>query len=112
MLDRVVMDVSDIIASASPGTGTVHGVVVGQVSPIKSSTKWNEVKYFDGQFSDGVKTVRLVSFEHSLHSKIEQAQKAQCSVALQNCAFKRSRDKCEIHVNKNTSVIPSMKKFK
>ena len=28
MVDRVVMDVSDIVASASPGTGTVHGMAV------------------------------------------------------------------------------------
>ena len=36
----------------------------------------------------------------------------QCSLALQNCTFKRSRNKCEIHVDKNTSVILSPKKFK
>ena len=54
----------------------------------------------------------MVSFEPNLRSKIEQAQKAQCSVALHNCTFKKSRDKCEIHVNENTSVIPSPKKFK
>ena len=28
MVDRVVMDVSDVAASVSPGTGTVHGMVV------------------------------------------------------------------------------------
>ena len=56
MVDRVVMDMSDIVASASPGTGTVHGIVVGQVSPVKTSSKRNEVKHLDGQFSDGVNT--------------------------------------------------------
>lgn len=57
MVDRVVMDVSDSITSASTGTGTVHGMVIGQVSAVKTSTKRNEVKYFDGQFSDGVKMI-------------------------------------------------------
>ena len=28
MVDRVVMNVSDVVASASPGTGTVHGMVL------------------------------------------------------------------------------------
>ena len=73
MVDRMVMDVSDVVALASPGTGIVHGMVVGQVSPVKTSSKRNEVKYFDGQFSDGVNAVRLVSFEPNLCSKIEQA---------------------------------------
>ena len=53
-LQTVVMDVSDVVASGSPGTGTVHGMVVGQVSPVKTSSKRSEVKYFDGQFSDDV----------------------------------------------------------
>ena len=109
MVDRVAMDVSDVVASASPGAGTVHGMVVGQVSQVKRSSKRNDVQYFDGQFSDGVNTIRLVSFEPNLRSKIEQAQKAQSSIALQNCTFKRSREKCEIHVNKHTSVMPSPK---
>ena len=38
-------------------SGTVHGVVVGEVSPVKTSSKNRAVKYFDGRFSDGKKTV-------------------------------------------------------
>ena len=40
------MDVSEV---ASSGTGTVHGVIVGQVSPIKISKKRPDVKFFEGQ---------------------------------------------------------------
>ena len=45
------MDVSDVKASTS--SGTVHGVVVGESSPVKTSSKNKVVKYFDGRFSDG-----------------------------------------------------------
>ena len=45
---------SNIVSS---GAGTVHGVVIGEVSPVKTSLKWNGVKYFEGRISDGVKTV-------------------------------------------------------
>ena len=47
------MEVSEV---ASSGTGTVHGIIIGQVSPVKSSKKQTDVKYFEGQISDGVKT--------------------------------------------------------
>ena len=109
------MDLSDVVASTSSGTGMVHGVLVGQVSPIKTSRKRANVKYFEGQLSDGKKTVRLVSFDPNLHRKFEEAQKSQCSVALQNCIFKRSRpdsDDMEILVNKKSSITQSPKKFK
>ena len=68
----VEMNVSDVVASTSSGTGTVHGVLVGQVSPIKTSRRRGDVKYFEGQLSDG-KKLRLVSFKPSLHSKFEEA---------------------------------------
>ena len=50
MVDCVAMDVSDVVASTSPGAGTVYGMVVGQVSPVKRSSKRNYVQCFDGQF--------------------------------------------------------------
>ena len=105
------MEVSEV---ASSGTGTVHGIIVGQVLPVKSSKKRPDVKYFEGQISDGVKTMRLVSFEPTLRCKVEEAQKAKRGVALQNCFFKRSRDNddFEVHVNKKTSILPSPKKFR
>ena len=60
----VTMDVSDVKASTS--SGTVHGVFVGELSPVKTSSKNRAVKYFDGRFSEGKKTVRLVSFDPNL----------------------------------------------
>ena len=58
--------------------------------------------------------MQLVSFEPTLHCKVEKAQKAKHSVALQNYSFKRSRDndEFEVHVNKKTSILPSPKKFR
>ena len=71
------MDLSDLVVSnGASSSGTVHGVV-GEVSPIKTSRKRNDVKYFEGQFSDGKKTVRLVSFEPKLRGQLDEAQKAQ-----------------------------------
>lgn len=69
--------------------------------------------YFEGQFSDGTKRL-LASFEPKLRSQFDEAQKAQCSLAVQNCVVKRNRDNddFEIHVNKQTSLVQSPKKFK
>ena len=52
----VVMNVSDI-KSSTPKCATVHGVVVGDLSPNKTSSKNSSAKYFNGRFGDGVKTV-------------------------------------------------------
>ena len=74
------MEVSEV---ASSGTGTVHGIIVG-VSPVKSSKKRSDVKYFEGQISDGVKTMRLVSFEPTrltLQSRGGTKGKARCGPA-------------------------------
>ena len=48
------MAVSETSVSSSPGT--VHGVIVGQISPLKTSKTKSGVRYFDGSFSDGRKT--------------------------------------------------------
>lgn len=99
---------------ASSGTGTVHCMVIGELSPVKSSKKRPEVKYFHGQINDGIQTMRLVLFDPTLRSKLEEAQKDEGSVALQNCFIKRGRDNddFEVHVNNQTSIIPSAKKFR
>ena len=76
----VQLDVSGV---ASSGTGTVYGIIVGQVSPVKTSKKQLDVKFLEGQISDGVKTIRLVSFEPILRCKVEEEQKAKRGVALQ-----------------------------
>ena len=65
------MDVSNLVVSIGAlSSGTVHGVLVGEVSPIKTSRKRNNVKYFEGQCSDRKKTVRLVTFEPKLRGQL------------------------------------------
>ena len=71
--------VSDTSVSSSPVT--VHGVVVGQVSPLKTSKTKSGVRYFDGSFSDGTKMLRMISFDPKLREQFEEAQKSQSSVA-------------------------------
>jgi len=78
-----IMDVSDVLASSSSGKSTVHGVLVDQVSPLKTSKKRSDVKYFDSAFSDGKKTLRMVSFEPKLHKEFQDAQREQRAVALE-----------------------------
>ena len=104
---------SDVQPSSS--SAIVHGVIVGELSPIKASRKSNEIKYFEGKLSDGIKTVRVVSFDPKLHTQFEEVKKSGRSVALQNCFVKRSRfetDNFEIHVNNKSSIVSSPKKFK
>ena len=99
------MNVSEV---ASFGTGTIHGIIIGQVLPVKASKKRPDVKYSEVQISDGVKTMRLMSFEPILLSKVKEAQKTKQSMALQNFSFKRScdYDNFKVHVNKKTSIVP------
>ena len=99
--------------NASPAPVTVHGVVVGQVSPLKTSKTKSSVRYFDGSFTDGKKTLRMISFEPKLHEQFEEAKKSQSPVALKNCIVKRGRnDELEILVNSKCAMIKSPKKFK
>jgi len=107
------MNVSEIKSSTSK-CATVHGVVVGELSPVKTSSKNSAMKYFDGRFGDGTKTVRLVSFDSTLRSKLEDTMKAGGGVALQNCMIKRKAgsDEFELHVNNKRVVVNSPKKFK
>lgn len=46
---------SEMNTSFSPVT--VHGIVVGQVSLLKTSKTKSGMRYFDGSFSDGRKTL-------------------------------------------------------
>ena len=50
------VDVSDITES---NKAVVHGAFVGPLSPLRSSQS-SAVQFFEGNFSDGKKTVRLV----------------------------------------------------
>ena len=77
------------VTSSSPVT--VHGMVVGQGSPLKTSKSNSGVKYFNGSFTDGKKTLRMVSFDPKLRDQFEEAQKSRTSMALKNCVVKRGR---------------------
>ena len=108
----IVMDVSELKENSS--AVTVHGVLVGEVSPVKTSKKGTDVKYFEGALSDGKKSVRVVSFDPKLRNQFEEAKKQHCGVALKNCVVKRKlqTDNFEILMNSKSSVVKSPKKFK
>jgi len=106
------MDVSDVVTSSPSAKSSVHGVLVGEVSPLKTSRKRSDVKYFDGKFSDGKKTVRLVSFEPKLHKEFQDAQREQRPVVIEDCILKRNRDQMEIVVDNKTTITNSPKKFR
>ncbi len=87
------------------------------MSPVKCSrTAKAEVKYFEGQLSDGKKTVRMVSFEPKLRAEVEQAQVSGEGVALTNCCVKESKkqgcDALEIVAGSRTTVVKSPKKYR
>ena len=95
--------------------GTTHGTFVGDVSPIKTSWKCADVKYFDGWISDGEATARVVSFMPKLREDVERARNAKEAVAITNCIMQRSKmEGCknlEIVVGSHSSVQKSLKKF-
>ena len=68
---HVAMEVPDVLSFPSSGTGTVHRMVVGQVFPIKSSSKQKDIKYFDSQFTDGMKTLQLASIVRAKATQLQ-----------------------------------------
>lgn len=92
---------------------TVHGIFVGDVSPIKVSRKCADRKYFEANLSDGNKTVRMVSFEPKLRKAVEDAYKDGREIAVSKCSVKRGLgDAFEILANHKTEIMSSPKKFK
>ena len=107
------MDISEVCESQG---ATVHGVVVGELSPVKDSRGKAGVQYFEGQLSDGKKTVRMVSFELKLRSDLDRFRKSSEEVELVNCCIKRSKmsggETLETVAGCRSSVKPSAKKFR
>ena len=107
------MDVSEVCEAKG---ATVHGMLIGELSPVKESRSTVGVRYFEGQFSDGKKTVRIVSFEPKLRSDLERLKNSSESVALMNCSVQKSKrpgsDELEIVAGSRSSCMPSPKKFK
>ena len=104
------VDVSDIHVCNGM---TVHGAFIGQLSPIKISRTNADVKYFDGFFSDGKKTVRMVSFEPKLKAKIEE-KASNKELAITNCSVQKRKasDELEIVAGSKSDIICSPKKFR
>ena len=108
-MDSKDVEVSNLVPSTS---ANVHGVFVGALSPVKSSRNNTKMKYFEGQLSDGSKTVRFVSFEPKLRQQIEEAHEKCSSIALRNCAVKRNRQEdLEVLVSSQTKIHSSPKKM-
>lgn len=104
-------DVSDLTPTK---IAKVHGVVVGEVSPVKESKKNSTCKYFQGQLSDGKKTVRMISFEPKLRQDLQKAKETQQEIALDNVCVQQNKlhqDTLEIVIGSRSSVTKSPKKF-
>ena len=80
-------DISDITPSKS---ARVHGVVVGQISPIKSSKRDPSMKYFEGNLMDGKKTIRMVAFEPKIRAEIESARDKCQEILLSDVTVKKN----------------------
>ncbi len=61
-----------------------HGVVVGDVSPVKESRRKAGVKYFDAMVSDKKKLCVMVSFEPKLRVTFEKARESGEGIAISN----------------------------
>ena len=108
------VDVSDMCLSKG---ATVHGAFVGPISPIRrsrSSTHSKEIQYFDTFFSDGIKTVRVVSFDPKLKPKVDNAREKGEEVALTNCCVQKRKDcdEMEIVIGNRSNLIKSPKRFR
>jgi len=101
MAESKDMEMSSLVPSTSTN---VHGKFVGTVSPVKTGKSNTKVKYFEGQLSDGPKTMRFISFEPNLRWQIEEPQEKSSAVQLRNCAVKRKRSKVKLIKCGNCSV--------
>ena len=84
-IEEVNIDVSDVVTTLDKAK--VHGVVT-ELSPVKLSRK--NQKYFSGKMTDGKKTIRVLSFELSLHGAMEKSCKDGNLIALANCQIKEA----------------------
>jgi len=104
------VSVSDLVPTSS---ANIDGVFVGALSPIKTSRNDGRTKYFNTQFSDGTETVRFVSFEPKLWSKIDDARANYAAVSIKNCCVKRGKQNdLEVLATSHTTIQNSPKKFK
>ena len=77
----------DVDVSEIESTGdnvTVHGFITA-LSPVKKS-KTN--KYFNARLSDGKKTMRVVSFNPTVHDTLQDYHHKSAPIALTDCLIK------------------------
>ena len=88
----------------------VHGIPMN-LSPIKKSRKNPDLPYVEGEITDGEKCARIVSFDTSLHSEMEKAQKP---LAFDKSDVKPSKlsGTLEVHLNKKSALATSPRKLK
>jgi len=104
------MDPSNLEQSKLP---IVHGISIGNVSPIKVSHKSPDKKYFETNLSDGYNTVCMVSFEPKLRKVIEDAYKDGCKIAASKCSVKRGLGNTfEVFANHKTEIIAHQRNLK
>lgn len=105
------MEISEMIPSKA---ATIHGVVVGNLSPVKTSRKRADVQFFEGNLTDGKKVARLISFEPNLRGEIDQMRQSGQSVKLSNCSVQQSKlsgSDLEVVLNKRTNLCKSPNKY-
>ena len=88
----------DISEMSTSMFANVHGLVVGDLSPIKCSRKRSDVEYFEGSLSDGKKVVRMVSFKPKLHNEFQKMRESGESVKVSNCCVQDSKQSDELEV--------------
>jgi hypothetical protein len=95
-------DVSEIPSPKKEAN--VYGIVV-DVSPVKKSNKNPNIQYFDGQVSDGKKTVRVVCFDTKKKSVMDQAKEDKKPLVFRNCQIKQANSgDYELIASTNTNI--------
>lgn len=100
-------DEMEISGMKPSNSATVHGMIIGNLSPIKTSRK---SQFFEGNLSDGA---RMISFQPSLRTEMEQIKDSGDSVKLSNCCIQHSKlsGEFEIALNSRSNVLKSPKKY-
>ena len=103
----------DVHEIQTDDNATVHGCVV-DLSPVKTSQRRENCRYFSGKLSDGIGHARFISFNPDLRSSFEKFKKDNVPVALTGCIIQPSSydSSLEIKTSKSTFLQQSPKKFK
>ena len=84
------------------------------MSPVKTSRKNPDIKYFSGKISDGKKVARMISFHPPLRPTLDDSRKQQSTIAMVNCKIQESKFEpgLEVTASSRTKIESSPKKFK